>query len=121
MPPVSELLGADTRLYAPWVERTLVSQSEIWASIRCLVAGIKAPRLELSASLEDLEFGGAVAVPLKIVAEKDAAEGKVYFLRLDVPEVEPGSYRLYLRVEETTSGGSSTIANDFEIDRRKAP
>jgi len=119
--PPAELLGADTRLYFPHIERPLTSPSEVWASIRCSVVGIATPKLELSASFEDKDFGGIVAVPLEVLSEKNEAGGKAYFLRLEIPEVEPGSYRLTLRVDERTSGASSTIANDFEIDRRKAP
>jgi VWFA-related protein len=118
-PPLAAVLGADPRLYVPCLERTLACPSEVWASIRCLFAEIAAPRLELSASLEDIEFGGFVAVPLEVLFEKDEAGGKEYFLRLEIPEVEPGSYRLTLRVDERTSGASSAIANDFEIERRE--
>jgi hypothetical protein len=42
---------------------------------------------------------------------------KAYLVRLDIPEVEPGPYRLYLKAEEETSGESSIIANDFRVER----
>ena len=113
--PLSEILGADTRQYVPFLGKRLASPSEIWASIRCAAAGISRPKFKLSALLEDLEFGGSVAVPLKVVSEKDEPEGKAYFLRLEIPEVEPGIYRLYLRAEDMASGKFSTMANDFEI------
>jgi hypothetical protein len=115
--PLLEVLGVDTRQYVPYVEKTLVSPSEVWATIRCAAAGIAAPKVKLSASLEDLEFGGIVAVALKILSEKDEPGGKAYFIRLEIPEVEPGSYRLGLRAEETTTGQTSAIANDFKIER----
>jgi VWFA-related protein len=115
--PLLEILGVDTRQYVPYTEKTLASPSEVWASIRCAAAGIAAPKVKLSASLEDLEFGGIVAVGLKILSEKDEPEGKAYFIRLEIPEVEPGSYRLTLRAEETTSGQTSAIANDYIIER----
>jgi VWFA-related protein len=115
--PLLEVLGVDTRQYVPYTEKTLASPSEIWVSIRCAVPENPASKVRLSASLEDLEFGGTEAVPLEILAEKDEPAGKAYFLRLDIPEVEPGKYRLYLRAEESASGRTSVLANDFEIDR----
>jgi len=115
--PLAEILGLDPRQYVPYVEKTLASPSEIWASIRCAATGIAEPKVKLSASLEDLEFGGIVAVPVEILSERDERGGKTYFLRLEIPEVEPGSYRLSFQAEEATSGESSTIAKDFKVER----
>ncbi|MCJ7488321.1 MAG: hypothetical protein MUQ25_19445, partial [Candidatus Aminicenantes bacterium] len=60
---------------------------------------------------------GIVAVTVEILSERDERGGKTYFLRLEIPEVEPGSYRLSFQAEKATSGESSTIAKDFRIER----
>jgi hypothetical protein len=114
---LSEILGFDTRQYVPYTEKTLSSPSEIWASFRCAVAKIAAPKIKISAFLENLELGGVVTVPITILSEKVEPSGRVYLVRLDIPEVEPGPYRLYLKAEEETSGESSLIANDFKVER----
>jgi VWFA-related protein len=114
---LSEILGFDTRQYVPYTERTLSSPSEIWASFRCAVAKIAVPKIKISAFLENLEFGNVVAIPLAILSKKDEPSGKAYLARLDIPEVESGPYRLYLKAEEETSGESSIIANDFKVER----
>ncbi len=114
---LSEIVGFDTRQYVPYTEKTLSSPSEIWASFRCAVAKIAAPKIKISAFLENLEFGDVVAVPLTLLSKKDEPSGKAYLARLDIPEVEPGPYRLYLKAEEETSGKSSLIANDFKVER----
>jgi hypothetical protein len=114
---LSEIVGFDTRQYVPYTEKTLSSPSEIWASFRCAVAKIAAPKIKISAFLENLEFGDIVAVPLTLLSKKDEPSGKAYLARLDIPEVEPGPYRLYLKAEEETSGKSSLIANDFKVER----
>ncbi len=114
---LSEILGFDTRQYVPYTEKTLSSPSEIWASFRCAVAKIAAPKIKISAFLENLELGGVVAIPLAILSDKAEPSGKAYLARLDIPEVEPGPYRLYLKAEEETSGESSLIANDFKVER----
>ncbi|MCX6575055.1 MAG: hypothetical protein NTV82_01540 [Candidatus Aminicenantes bacterium] len=58
-----------------------------------------------------------VTVPITILSDKAEPSGKAYLARLDIPEVEPGPYRLYLKAEEETSGESSLIANDFKVER----
>ena len=115
--PLSEIVGFDTRQYVPYTEKTLSSPSEIWASFRCAVAKVAAPKIKISASLENLEFGDVVAVPLTVLSDKAEPSGKTYLVRLEIPEVEPGPYRLYLKAEEETSGESSIIANDFKVER----
>jgi hypothetical protein len=114
---LSEILGFDTRQYVPYTEKTLSSPSEIWASFRCAVAKIAAPKIKISAFLENLELGGVIAIPLAILSDKAEPSGKAYLARLDIPQVEPGPYRLYLKAEEETSGESSLIANDFKVER----
>jgi len=118
--PLSEIVGFDTRQYVPYTEKTLSSPSEIWASFRCAVAKIAAPKIKISAFLENLEFGNFVAVPLTLLSKKDEPSGKAYLACLDIPEVEPGPYRIYLKAEEETSGESSIIANDFKVERANA-
>jgi len=114
---LSEILGFDTRQYVPYMEKTLLGPSEIWASFRCAVAKIAAPKIKISAFLESLEFGNIVPVPLTILSKKDEQSGKAYLARLDIPEVESGPYRFYLKAEEETTGESSIIANDFKVER----
>ncbi len=114
--PISEIVGFDTRQYVPYTEKTLSISSEIWASFRCAVAQISAPKIKISAYLENLEFGGVAIVSLTILSEKDEPSGKAYLARLEIPEVDPGPYRLYLKAEEETSGESSLIANDFRLE-----
>jgi VWFA-related protein len=118
--PLSEILGFDTRQYIPYIEKSLSSPSEIWASFRCAVGKIAAPKIKISAFLENLEFGNIVPVPLTLLSKKDEPSGKAYLARLDIPEVESGPYRLYLKAEEETSGESSLIANDFKVERKSS-
>jgi hypothetical protein len=115
--PLSEIVGFDTRQYVPYTEKTLSSPSEIWASFRCAIAKIAAPKVKISAFLENLEFGDIVAVALTVLSKKDEPSGRAYLARLDIPEVEPGPYRIYLKAEEETSGESSLIASDFKVER----
>jgi VWFA-related protein len=117
--PLSEILGFDTRQYVPYTEKTLSSPSEIWASFRCAITKIAAPKIKILAFLENLEFGDVAAVPLTILSKKDEPSEKAYLARLDIPEVEPGPYRIYVKAEEETSGESSIIANDFKVERTK--
>ncbi len=114
---LSDIVGIDTRQYVPYMEKALSSPSEIWASFRCAVAKIAAPKIKISAFIENLEFGDVVDVPITVLSDKAEPSGKAYLARLEIPEVESGPYRLYLKAEEETSGESSLIANDFKVER----
>ena len=116
---LSEIVGFDTRQYVPYTEKTLSSPSEIWVSFRCGVAKTAAPKIKVSAYLQDLELGEVVAVHLEILSDKAEPSGKVYLARLEIPEIESGPYRLYFKAVEETSGESSIIANDFKVERAK--
>jgi hypothetical protein len=44
---------------------------------------------------------------------------RAFFIRLDVPEVEPDTYAFCLAAEDSVSGASSQIATDFIIQQEK--
>lgn len=106
----------DPAQYVPYLEKSLKRNSEIWASIRC-AADEDGPRgLKLSAFLLDRNAGKEISVPLTVIAEKDEKGEKAFFIRLQIPDVEPDSYTLRLVAENLASGAWARIAANIIIE-----
>lgn len=109
----------DRTQYAPYVEKVLRIGTEMWAVIRCAATAIASPEIRLKAFLFDHLRQEEIPVPLTIIAQKEEKGAQSFFVRFQVPDIEPDSYSFYISAEETTSGDSSVISNDFTVERGK--
>jgi VWFA-related protein len=105
----------DPALYAPFVETTLKGGTETWVSVRCATPKGLTGDIRLSASFLDAQTGEEIPVPLTVVAKNDSGGVKTYFVRLEIPAVEPDTYRLSL-MAEGPSGKSSRLVRNFVIN-----
>jgi VWFA-related protein len=106
----------DPAQFAPYLEKSLKRNTEIWAAVRCAAENGNGANLKLSAFLFDNITGKEIPVPLAVIAEKDERGEKALFIRLQIPEVEPDMYVLHLVAENAASGASSRIATNFIIE-----
>jgi hypothetical protein len=106
----------DPAQFAPYLEKSLKRNTEIWAAVRCAAENGDGANLKLSAFLLDSITGKEIPVPLAVIAEKDERGEKALFIRLQIPEVEPDTYALHLVAENAASGASSRIATNFIIE-----
>ncbi len=106
----------DPAQFAPYLEKSLKRNTEIWAAVRCAAESGNGANLKLSAFLLDSVTGKEIPVPLAVVAEKDEKGEKALFIRLQIPEVEPDMYAMHLVAENAASGASSRIATNFIIE-----
>jgi len=109
----------DRTQYAPYVEKVLRIGTEMWAVIRCAATAIASPEIHLKAFLFDHLRQEEISVPLTIITQKEEKGAQSFFVRFQVPDIEPDSYSFYIAAEETTSGDSSVISNDFTVERGK--
>jgi VWFA-related protein len=105
----------DPAQYAPYLETTLKGGTETWVSVRCAVPKGLAGDIRLSASFLDAQTGEEIPVPLTVVAKNDSGGVKTYFVRLEIPAVEPDTYRFSL-LAEGPSGMSSRLVRSFVIN-----
>jgi len=104
----------DPAQYAPRLEASLKRGSEVWAAVRCALPKGFAGDIRLSTSFLDAQTGDEIAVPLTVVARNDSDGIKVYFIRLEIPSVEPDTYRFSL-LAEGPGGKSSRLVRDIVI------
>jgi VWFA-related protein len=104
----------DPAQYAPRLEAALKGGTEVWAAVRCAVPKVLTGDIRLSTSFLDAQTGEEILVPLTVVAKNDYGGLKAYFVRLEIPSVEPDTYRFSL-LAEGPSGKSSRLARDIVI------
>jgi len=113
---IAETYLFDTLQYVPQLEKTLKKNSEAWASVRCAFAGGQAREINLTAFLYDKQTRGQIPLPLTIIAKKDGAGIKSYFVNFKIPEVEADEYRFCLVAEDPATGEMSMEVADFIIE-----
>jgi VWFA-related protein len=102
--------------FAPYLKKSLKRNAEIWAAVRCAGENGNGARLKLSAFLFDSITGKEIPVPVAVIAEKNEKGERAFFIRLQIPEVEPDMYTFFLVAENAASGASSRIATNFIIE-----
>ncbi len=112
---IAALLAFDRSQYAPDFKTELQRGSKAWMAIPC--AGPKGfgVGLKLTARLVDLLSGAEIPLSLAVLGKTAIKDVEVFFADFDIPEVEPGVYRLII-MAETKDGRVSTIAKDMSIE-----
>lgn len=114
-PSLRDVFSIEPNEYTPNVEKALPRASEVLASVRCAFTGVEAGGIQLTAFFVDLLTEERVAVPLRIMNEKDMDGLKTYLVRFRVPELESDEYSLVFVAEEPASGEMSVVGCDFVI------
>jgi hypothetical protein len=104
----------DPAQYAPFLETTLKGGTETWVSVRCAVPKGLTGDIRLAASFLDAQTGEEIPVPLTVVARNDGDGVRGYFVRLEIPAVEPDTYRFSL-LAEGPNRMSSRLVRDIVI------
>jgi len=98
------------------MEKTFKKNTEAWASFRCAFAGEPGTAIKISAFLYDRTTQEEIPVSLTIINKKEESGMKTFFVRFQIPDVEPDEYTFCLVAEDPESGEKSMIANDFIIE-----
>ena len=111
----TDFLLIDTSGYVPFLGKTLASETDLWAAVRCSVPSGLDAGISLSAILFDKTKLEEIALPLEIVREKEGLGVKTFFVRFRIPDVEMDEYTLIFAVEHIVSGNRTETARDFLI------
>jgi hypothetical protein len=114
-PSIAEIWGFEPLEYRPDEAAKLRKASRLRAVVACLGPAELPAGLRLSASLFDSLKQEAIPVPISVLKESGAAGLRVFFFEMEIPDVEPDEYRLFLVVEDG-QGSASRIARDFIIE-----
>jgi len=111
----SKMFFFDPAQYTPSSESALKKGREIWFAVRCAVPKGFPGDVRLSASFFDAQTGDEIPVPLTIIAKNDDDGVKAFFVRFEIPALEPDTYRLSLTAEGP-DGKFSRLVRNFVIN-----
>jgi len=104
----------DAAQYAPRLEAMLKGGTEVWATVRCAGPKGLTGDIRLSTSFLDAQTGEEITVPLTVIAKNEGDGVKAYFIRLEIPVVEPDTYRFSF-LAEGSDGKSSRLVRDIVL------
>ncbi len=100
--------------FAPNIGDTIRGGSDAFASIRC--AGVdKAASLSISAGLSNAA-GQAYETRASVVSEKPDRGGRVILLRIGMPRIPAGPYRLEMAARSSPDGASSRVIKSVIVE-----
>jgi len=120
--PISaEALAAEAFLFNPgrfslWPKGPVRSHSALYAVLPAALEASDVTKLRLTAILADESAGTELSVPLSVIAEKGRRGGRVFFIRLDIPDLEWGAYILTFVLEDGTNGRSARLPKVISIE-----
>jgi hypothetical protein len=117
---VGQMFLFDPKRYSPFLGDQLLAGGALAASIRCAVARDDVSGLELSARLSGQALGKEITIPLSILEKRDGKNVRVFLVRLEIPKVNPGPYKLSFIVHDRRSSLSSQVARSYTIRLRPA-
>ena len=102
--------------YGLAADRKLRKGSETWASVHCAIAGAWPETITLTAGLYDKAKLVLIPVDLTITSRRDESGRTAFFVKLQIPELEPDEYALIFTAAEPAGGRRAQIAFDVIIE-----
>ncbi len=112
---LSDHYSFDPRQYSPYLDKTLIRNSELWAVFRCSIINIPNPEVHFAAFFKEKISGQEIPVELQVLEEIKAKDSVICFVKFKMPEIIPGSYLLSFMAGEKSSGSNSQVATDYTI------
>jgi len=111
---ISATLAFDPDKYVPYFETKLIRGSEVWAAVPCAGPEGFGRNIQLTAKFLDKLTRNEIPVSLSVLDKAERNGAVVFFVRLAIPEVEPGEYRFIILAEGV--GQPSAIVKDVIIE-----
>jgi hypothetical protein len=117
---VSQAFPFDSKRYSPYLGSQLTGGAVLAAAVRCAAPIDDLSGLELSAKLISQASGKEVTVPLSVIEKRDGKNTRVFLARLEIPEVDPGVFKLMFIVSDSRKGLFSQATRSFIVKPRLA-
>jgi VWFA-related protein len=114
---MSEIFPFPSKDYAPLMGPLNKGTDRLYAVLRCVWEKTlrAAGEIELAARLEREAGGELQEIGIEVLDRTSRRETDLYFLGLDLPELEAGRYRLVIDAAEARTGASVRTAVPFEV------
>ena len=104
-----------SKRHSPLVEDLEQGITKILGVIRCSVAYIQKPNIELSAYLIDHSSGQKTLLSFSILSSERTEDTDVLFIEIQLPELKPGKYYLEITAEEIKSKSRSEVRTSLNV------
>ncbi len=101
--------------YSPFLGDHIRGGAVLAAAVRCAGPIDDLSGLELSAKLISQASGKELTVPLSVIEKRDGKNARLFLARLEIPEVDPGLYKLAFIANDSRSGLSSQVTKSYAI------
>ncbi len=101
--------------YSPLVEGLNQGISKLLAVVRCSTSNIQKPEIRLSAHIIHLSSGKKTPLSLSVLNQSQEEDTQIFLLELQIDELQPGRYSLYLSAEEMTTQSRSHVMTTFLV------
>jgi VWFA-related protein len=105
----------DSKRYSPYLGDQLPGGAVLAAAVRCAAPIDDLSGLELSAKLISQASGKELTVPLSVIEKRDGKNTRLFLARLEIPEVDPGVFKLMFVVNDSRKGLFSQVTRSFIV------
>jgi VWFA-related protein len=113
---IAEMFLFNPAQFMPYIEKSFKRNTDIWATVHCYYNKGDIQGLRLSAFLVDRNNGNEVPVPLTVVDKNQEREKKAFFIKLNIPDVEPDTYAFNILATDIANIHSSRIGTSIIIE-----
>ncbi|MBN2246924.1 MAG: hypothetical protein JW755_13890 [Candidatus Aminicenantes bacterium] len=114
-PFLLDIYPFDSTEYSPLVEELGQGRTKLLAVVRCSIADIQNPEVNLSGHIVHLSTGKEIPVTLSILNTYHEKNTLMYLIEMSPCDLIPGEYCLYLIAEEMTSKSRSHTRINFAV------
>ncbi len=101
--------------HSPLVNEIDKDVSKLLAVVRCAVADIQKPEVNVKAYLVEKESGKTTELPLSILTSEREEKTDILLLEIQLPEWKPGEYAIDMIAEEASSKQRSQTKTIFRV------
>jgi VWFA-related protein len=101
--------------HSPLVDEIDPDVSKLLAVVRCAVADIQKPEVNVTAHLVEKESGKTTELPLSIIDSEGKEKMDILLLEIQLPELKSGEYTIEIIAEEANSKQKSKTITRFNV------
>ena len=101
--------------YSPLVQDLEQGKNRLLGVLRCSIADIEEPNVELSVYLNQHSTEQKDFLPFSIISSERDGETDILLIEIELPDLEPGDYSLEFLAREATTGSESQVTQTFRV------
>ena len=101
--------------YSALVQDLEQGKNRLLGMLRCSIAHIEKPNIELSVYLNQHLTEQKDLVPFSIISSDREGETDILLIEIELPDLEPGDYSLEFLAREATTGSESQVSQSFRV------